>query len=145
MKTGKKKKKGNLCCTAIKKVSEVVFKKGSELIKCEVGKKLPMGLGTKMVADNCKAGKGSASDKKKDVSDTKSDGGNGDSNSGGTNSGGSDGPSTSSADFKLSKGLAYGRGVGRGRTINNFSPNDFQGDWWASQEETPIGGKSFLQ
>ena len=57
-KSGAKKKKGSLCCTAIKKVAKVVLKQGTKVVKCAVGKELPFGMGKGLSAGNCKAGKG---------------------------------------------------------------------------------------
>ena len=109
-----------ICCTAIKKVTQTLAKKATPVLKCKVGKLLPLGLGRGMVENNCKGGKVSASGLRIPSSTN-----NGPSSIGGRQS--------TFADSQLSQGLACGRGVGRGRFANNFSPDDFAGDWWDSQ------------
>ena len=122
LQTGSRSK--DICCTAIKKVTKVVAQKATPILKCTVGKLLPLGLGRGMVENNCKAGKGSSSDSASGLRNPSS-----------TNNApaGPGGGQQSFADARLSQGLACGRGVGRGRFANNFSPDDFAGDWWDSQ------------
>ena len=118
LQTGSRSK--DICCTAIKKVTQVLVKKAAPVLRCKVGKLLPLGLGRGMVKNDCKGGKGSASGLRNPSSANK-----GPSSIGGRQ--------PTFADSQLSQGLACGRGVGRGRSANIFSPDDFAGDWWDSQ------------
>ena len=125
LQTGSRSK--DICCTAIKKVTQTLVKKATPILRCKVGKLLPLGLGKGMVENDCKGGKGSASGLRNPSS---ANNGPSSANNGPSSIGG--GQSTF-ADSQLSQGLACGRGVGRGRSANIFSPDDFAGDWWDSQ------------
>ena len=118
LQTGSRSK--DLCCKAIKKVTQVLAKKATPVLKCKVGNLLPLGLGRGLVESNCKGGKVSASGLRIPSSTN-----NGPSSIGGRQS--------TVAGSQFPQGFACGRGVGRGRFANNFSPDDFADDWWDSQ------------